>query len=188
MLGFAISFIFTALSNNFDSGASESLTYESLKLLKRQSDYKRVSGIINFLIEVGQGIAVVVGGLLSDKRFIYAYLFSLIFETICVFVSFAFTEPKHDLDKNISEIKPSFAVLLRSCLDLIKVKKVVFYLIVFFSLISTIGTTIYFYCQKYFDTMHFTKTSIALMFAVGSTVSALSSMFAYRIEKRLHQR
>lgn len=186
MFGFAASFIFNALSNNFDSGASESLTYESLKILNRQSDYKKISGIINILIEVGQGLAVVIGGLLSDKRFIYAYLFSLIFETICIFVSFTFTEPKYTSDIIYKE-KPRFKALLKNCLNLIKVEKLVFYLIIYFSLISTIGTTVYFYCQKYFDMMFFTKTSIALMFAVGSIISALSSVLAYRIENKLHQ-
>lgn len=180
MLGFGISFMFSALSYNLNSGASEALTYDSLKQLGREVEYKKIAGTIFFLMEIGQGMAVVLGGLLSDIRFIYAYLISLITEIIALVIALTFIEPRGKAKED--EEKESFILQIRTSLRILKDRKVVLYLILFLSLISTTGATIYFYCQKHFDNMEFSRTIIAVIFTINSIITAASSKSSHRIE------
>ena len=60
---FALSFIIQALGNNLNSGSEEALVYDSMKFAGQEERYMRVSGRLNMLIEVSQGIATVLGGI-----------------------------------------------------------------------------------------------------------------------------
>lgn len=185
IIGFTIAFIFSGLSYTLNSGSGESLTYDSLKELNIENQYKKVAGNINFLIEIAQGIAIIIGGILSDKRFLYAYLLCLVVEAISMFVAFIFTEPSIR-DKNqenigmVKQVKNS-AVIIKNDLNIL-------YLILFFSLISTLGTTVYFYCQNYFDELHFSKTLISIIFTMDNVLNALSAKFAFKIEEKLNKK
>ncbi|MDF2880401.1 MAG: arabinose efflux permease [Clostridiaceae bacterium] len=185
ILGFAIAFIFSGLSYTLNSGSGESLTYDSLKELNIQNQYKRVAGNINFIIEIAQGIAIIIGGILSDKRFLYAYLLCLAVETVSMLIALMFTEPSI-IDKSqenigmIKQVKNS-AAIIKNDLNIL-------YLILFFSLISTLGTTVYFYCQNYFDELHFSKTLISIIFTMDNVLNALSAKFAFKIEEKLNKK
>lgn len=58
-----------------------------------------------------------------------------------------------------------------------------FYLILFSSLIGSLQATVYFYSQKYFSDMGYSKTTIAIICALGSLIEAISSKNAYKFEK-----
>lgn len=181
---FVIAFVFSGLSYTLNSGAGDSLIYDSLKEKGRQEEYKKVYGSIYFITEISQSIAVILGGWLADKRYLYAYLVLIIVDVIAGAISLMFTEPTIKESENrvniVSQIKDSIGVL--------KFNPRVLYLILFFELICVNGTTIYFYCQKYFDNMQLTKTIIAVIFTLDSVVNALSSKFAYKIEGVIKQK
>ena len=63
-LGFAIAFVISAISYNLNSGSEEALVYDSLKVIGEEEKYLKINGNLNFIIEVAQGIAVLVGGIL----------------------------------------------------------------------------------------------------------------------------
>lgn len=184
MLGFAVAFVFSGLSYTFNSGAQESLNYDSLKELGREGSYKKTAGQIYFLTEAGQACAVILGGYLSDIRFLYAYLGTLVIDLLSVITSLGFTEPKiHEETRGkslISQVKESLCIL--------RDVRLVLYLILFFELIATMGTTVYLYSQKFFEIQGFSKFMIAIVFTFDSVINALSGKYAYKIEKRLTQR
>lgn len=185
IIGFAAAFVFSGLSYTFNSGSGESLTYDSLKELNIENQYKKIAGNINFLIEIAQGIAIIIGGILSDRRFLYAYLLCLAVETISMFIALFFTEPgiRDENTGNMSIIKQvkDSAVIIKNDLNIL-------YLILFFSLISTLGTTVYFYCQNYFDELHFSKTIISIIFTMDNVLNALSAKYAFKIEQKLNKK
>lgn len=184
-LGFAIAFIFSALSYNLNSGASDAIIYDSLKLLDREKEYKKIFGSISFFIEIASALAVLFGGVLSDIRFIYAYILALIIDISAISVASFFKEPPIETENCeehvfIHQIKESFSIL--------KNRRNVLYLILFYALITTMCTTVYFYCQKYFQNMHFSRTVIAVIFAISNLLSAVSSKYAYCIENKLKRK
>ncbi|WP_238884189.1 MFS transporter [Clostridium sp. YIM B02551] len=178
-LGFTIAFIFCAAAKNLNSGSAEALIYDSLKGLNKEEKYKIIWGNLAFFMSIAQGIAVLLGGILADLSFIYAYILGLIVEIIALIITFGFTEvtTENRYKENnalIGQLVTSFKVL--------KVRKVVLYLILFSSLIGSLQTTVFFYCQKYFEDLNYTKTSIALICALGSLFEAIFSKYAYKIE------
>ncbi len=181
-LGFAIAFIFSALSYNLNSGASDSLIYDSLKLLGRENEYKKIFGSISFYMEIARSAAVLFGGILSDIRFVYAYILALTIDISALTSALFFKEPPIEIEvckENvfINQVKESFNIL--------KKKRIVLYFILFNALISTMNTTVYFYCQKHFENMRFSRTFIAVIFMVNNLLSAVGSKYAYCIEGKL---
>lgn len=178
-MGFASSFVLSAAAMNLNSGAAEALIYDSLKELGQEEKYKKIWGNLAFVMSMAQGIAVLLGGILADIRFVYAYILGAILQTGSLIASFYFTEPASNKEKTkenpiIFQITTSIKVL--------KSRKIVFYLILFSALVASLQTTVFFYSQKYFEDMSYSKTVIALICALSSLVEAIFSKYAYKIE------
>ncbi|MDD7795809.1 MFS transporter [Clostridium sp. 'White wine YQ'] len=178
-LGFTIAFLFCAAAKNLNSGSAEALVYDSLKGLNKEETYKLVWGKLAFFMSIAQGIAVLLGGILADLSFIYAYILGLTVEIIALIITFGFTEVT--TENRCKENNVLIGQLITS-VKVLKVRKVVLYLILFSALIGSLQTTVFFYCQKYFEDLDYTKTSIALICALGSLVEAIFSKYAYKIE------
>ena len=101
--GFAVAFVFSAASYNLNSGASNSIIYDSLKFLGREKDYKKIYGNTSFFIEIASALAVLLGGILSDIRFIYAYILSIAIDIVALGSVLFFIEPPSETCEN-SEI------------------------------------------------------------------------------------
>lgn len=176
---FALSFVINAASFNLNSGAAEALVYDSLKELGEEEHYKRIWGNLAFLMSIAQGIAILLGGILADIRFVYAYGLGTVIQAAALIVSFKFTEPPV---KKQEHEKSTLKHQIKTSMDILKDRKVVLYLIIFSALLSSLEATVFFYSQKYFEDISFTKTAIAFIFAASSLICALSSKAAYRIE------
>lgn len=178
--GFAIAFVLSAASMNLNSGSGEALVFDSLKKLGEEERYKQIYGSLNSVMCVAQGIAVLIGGILADIKFLYAYVFGTIIQIFALISAFGFTEPPIDKDEKkgnpiIYQIATSVKVL--------RVRKIVLYIILFSSLVGSLQTTVFFYSQKYFEDMTYTKTAIAIICAAGSLMEAVFSKYAYKLER-----
>ena len=180
---FALSFFIQALGNNFNSGSEEALVYDSMKAIGEEKHYIGVSGRINVLIEVSQGIATVLGGILAEYSFAYCYGASLII-AICALIPVLFmTEPpiekQKKKDKNVigmlgNHFKLSFGIL--------KDDSRILETIIYFEGIFTVQTLLFFYSQQYFSDMGYNKIWISvfmLLFSITSCVGALLSEKIY---------
>ena len=87
---------------------------------------------------------------------------------------------KHNENVFIHQLKESFKIL--------KKNKIALYLILFYAFICTIDTTVYFYCQKHFENMSISRTSIAIIYGITNVAGAISSKYAYIVEKRLNKK
>lgn len=181
---FAIAFVLSSGAMNLNSGAAEALVYDSLKEVGEEDKYKRIWGDLAFVMSIAQGIAVLLGGILADKKFLYAYIFGAIIQIAALIVAFSFNEPPIQKDKEKQQGNMIINQLATS-LKVLKVRKMVFYLILFSALLGSLQTTVFFYSQKYFSDMGYSKTMIAIICALGSLVEAISSKNAYKFEKLL---
>lgn len=183
--GFALAFVLSAASMNLNSGAGEALVYDSLKSLGEEEKYKKIWGNLAFIMSLGQGMAVLLGGVLADIKFLYAYVFGTVIQIAALIAAYNFNEPpinKHHEEKRqdsliLSQLITSVTVLRR--------RKVVLYLILFSSLIGSLQTTVFFYSQQYFSDMSYSKTAIAIICALSSFIEAISSKYAYKVENLL---
>ena len=189
-LGFAISFVLSSASMNLNSGAAEALVYDSLKELGEEDKYKKIWGNLAFIMSIAQGLAVLLGGILADIRFLYAYILGTILQIGALIAAFNFSEPPihKDKDKNANKEKQQRNLMVNqlvTSIKMLKARRMVLYLILFSSLVGSLQTTMFFYSQQYFSNMSYSKTTIAIICASSSLIEAISSKYAYRIEKIL---
>ncbi|MBC8061347.1 MAG: MFS transporter [Clostridiaceae bacterium] len=178
--GFAFAFMLSSAARNLNSGAAEALIYDSLKELGEEDRYKKVWGNLAFAMSIAQGVAVLLGGILADIKFLYAYVFGTVIQGAALVVAFSFTEPTNN--KGISKVNPLGDQLITS-IKVLKARKIVLYLILFSALVGSLQTTVFFYSQKYFQDMSYTKTAIAIICGISSLAEAISSKYAYKFEK-----
>lgn len=188
-MGFAVSFILSSAAMNLNSGAAEALIFDSLKELGEEDRYKKIWGQLAFVMSMSQGTAVLLGGILADIRFLYAYVFGTFVQMLALIVAFNFSEPtihKPDLDKHKENHSGKILMdQLTLSIQALKGRKTVMYAILFSALTGSLQTTVFFYSQKYFSDMGFTKTIIAVICAFGSFIEAISSKYAYSLEKKV---
>lgn len=91
--GFAVSFMLSSAAMNLNSGAAEALIYDSLKGLGEEEKYKKIWGQLVFAMPITQGIAILLGGILADVKFLYAYMLGMAIQTAALLVSLRFSEP-----------------------------------------------------------------------------------------------
>lgn len=181
-LGFAIAFVISAMSYNLNSGSEEALVYDSLKIIGEEEKYLKINGNLNFIIEVAQGIAVLVGGILSDYSFVYSYVLSVIISISALGISFGFKEPElHEEEKEKVTILGHF----KSCFEVMKSNKKIILIMMFFELIFMTGTTTHFYSQQHFSNMGYSRSLIAIIYVVASIGCAIGAKFAYKVERAL---
>ena len=181
-LGFAIAFVISAMSYNLNSGSEEALVYDSLKVIGEEEKYLKINGNLNFIIEVAQGIAVLVGGILSDYSFVYSYVLSSIISICALGISFGFKEPEiHE------EVKERVTIVghFKSCFEVMRNNKKIIIIMMFFELIFMTGTTTHFYSQQYFSEMGYSRSLIAIIYVVASIGCAIGAKLVYKIERLL---
>jgi MFS family permease len=183
--GFALSFILSSASMNLNSGAAEALVYDSLKELGEEDKYKKIWGNLAFVMSIAQGLAVLLGGVLADIKFLYAYILGTILQAGAMIVAYFFKEPFVEKVQQNSKEGNLIIKQVSTSIKVLKDRKMVFYLILFSALVGSLQTTVFFYSQKYFSDISFTKTEIAIICAVSSLIEAVSSKYAYRFEKML---
>ena len=191
-LGFAIAFCLSSAAMNLNSGAAEALVYDSLKELGEEDQYKKIWGNLAFVMSIAQGLAVLLGGILADVKFLYAYILGTIIQIGALIASYGFSEPSIHKDKdeekdgNQEKQKGNLIVnQLVISIKVLKARRMVLYLILFSSLVGSLQTTVFFYSQQYFSDMSYSKTAIAIICALSSLIEAISSKYSYRIEKVL---
>ena len=179
---FALSFFIHALGNNFNSGSEEALVYDSMKALGREEHYIGVSGRLNVLIEVSQGVATVLGGILAEYSFAYCYSASFIIAVCALLPVLCMVEAPIDrreqkgetaLKKLVDHFKLSAAILKKDR-NILKV-------IVFFEGIFTAQTILFFYSQQYFYDMGYNKIWISMFMLVFSVVSCVGALLSEKI-------
>ena len=180
-LGFAIGFILSAWGYNLNSGSEEALVYDSLKVLKREEEYLKINGKINLIIEVSQGLAVFIGGLLSEINFSISYITAIIIGIFSLIVSFNFTEVdiRESHEERITVINH-----FKTSINIVKENKMLLNILIFFPTIYTFSAIIYFYGQKFLSDGGYSRVNISIIFLVNGILSSIGAILSSKVYEK----
>jgi len=178
-----IAHIFNGLSWAFVSGADSALIYDSLILLKRESEYKRIGGKANFFGEIAIIISAILGSLIVGFGIKQTILLTLIGYTILVFVTFSFVEPPREITKKHKiheEVSDLFAIVKKSLHN-----KKLLGLFCYSFIILGISSTVFVIYQPYFRATTLPLQYYGYIFAAFSIFAAFTALKAHDIEKKI---
>ncbi len=186
---FAAGFVVQALGNNLNSGSEEALVYDSMKCIGQEEGYLKVCGRLDVVIEVSQGIATVLGGVLAEYSYFWCYSACLVI-ALLAFVPVLFMEeaPGEALAGKGSAVweavKQHFKVsgqILKSDIRILKI-------IIYYSVVFAAETLLFFYSQQYYFGLGYSKISISLiMLAVGGA-SCLGAALSEKMFRKWGQK
>jgi len=176
---FAISFILSAASYNLNSGSEEALVYDSMKEAGKDEDYITVNGRLNFLIEVSQGAASFLGGVLSDISYTLTYICQMIKDVFAFFAGTLFDEPKCYEKEEILGVKEHALI----CYDILKNDRAVRLVLLYYPVVFSFHTLTFFYGQQHFANLGMSKTVIALLMLVSGVVCSISALCAKSFDR-----
>lgn len=193
--GFAVSFIFTALSYNLESGAGDALIYDSLKEIKAENDYMRINGKKEVFYHFASVISFFVGGYLATKSYPLAFYITIFIGAIAVVQSYGFIEPQiesenvEEKDTSVSpdEVKKTsgyhiFKTQLVESFSAVKANPKIASLMVVGQLIGTFCTCIFFYNQNFLKSLQYDEGQIGLILALSSIAAAAVATQVHKIE------
>lgn len=179
---FALSFFIQALGNNFNSGSEEALVYDSMKAIGQEEKYMQVSGRINSIIEVSQGIATVAGGILAEYSYFWCYFACLVIAILAIVPVLLMTEAP--FEKTIKETTNVFQTLIvhfQTCFEVLTSDRRICRLVVYYSMVFSAQTILFFYSQQYFYDLGFNKIFISVFMLVYSIFCCLGALCSDKI-------
>lgn len=186
-LWFAISFVFSALSYNLESGAGDALVYDSLKEIGEEHSYMKISGRKEFFYQIASVISFFVGGYLATKSYNIAFVLTIVIASINIMQSFTFKEPSIGRIEAKSDGTNVFIKQLKASIKVIIDKPKIGFLIIFTEIVMAFCTCIFFYLQNYLKGDGYSEAVIGIIYAVSSLGSALVSTQVHRIERKIKE-
>lgn len=182
-LWFAISFIFTALSFNLESGAGDALIYDSLKEIGEEDRYMKISGKKELCYQIAGVISFLVGGYMATRSYGIAFTITIIIAAATLLQSFSFKEPNVGRNHECHDRENVFVNQLRDSVRVVKDNPRIVSLIVFLEVILTFCTCIFFYLQNFMKGGGYSEAVIGVVYAAAYLTAALTASQVYRIEK-----
>src|SRR6056297_3425365 len=71
---FALSFFFSALSYNLESGSGEALVFDSMKVINQEKGYTKVAGNVEAIFQTASIFSLFIGGILGQRSFTLAFV------------------------------------------------------------------------------------------------------------------
>lgn len=182
-MGFTIGFILSAWGYNLNSGSEEALIYDTLKTLKREEEYLKINGRINLIIEVSQGLAVFIGGILSQINFAISYITAIVIGIFSLSISLDFIEVdiREDNEERVKLIDH-----FKNSISILKDNKRLLNILVFFPTIYTFSAIIYFYGQRFLSDVGYSRVNISIIFLFNGILSSIGAIISDKVYKRFN--
>ncbi|WMJ86666.1 MFS transporter [Anaerocolumna sp. MB42-C2] len=181
-LGYAIAFAFSAFSYNLNSGSEEALVYDSLKILKREKEFLKINGRLNFIQEAASGFASFLGGILAEISYFYAYTAGMIISAAALFNGSFFYEPKALVDRGNSE-KSTVRKHFKACITIFKHNKPVRSVLVFYPVVTAFATATYFYGQQHLFNIGLNKIQISFVILLSGIFASFGALSAEKFSR-----
>lgn len=183
---FIIAFIISAVSYNLNSGSEEALVYDSLKTLGKEEHYIKINGRLNFLIEVSSGIATFVGGVLADYSYTLCYLCVIAVAVLALLPVCLMTEPSIHTseDSDTVSLKEHF----RICKDILKGNPAILKILIYYPLVMTFYTVLFFYGQEYYSEAGFSRTGISIIMLFAAAASCFGALTSDKLMSLLGEK
>jgi MFS family permease len=181
---FAISFVFSALSFNLESGAGDALVYDSLVECGREEEYMKIKGKQEVCYQFARIFSLVAGGIVATFSYPLAYCLTAVLHFSNFLYAFSFKEPA----VGRVELRMGFFSHMRDSIRAVRENKGVLRHILYFEGFSFLLTTLYFYFQNFLKSIGYMEYQIGLLLGVSAGVSIITAALAYRVEKRMGER
>ena len=200
-VGYAISFIITALSYNMESGAGDALVYDSMKAVGRENEYMKVGGNKEMIFQLANVVSFLAGGYLATKSYPLAFAVTIAIGLFTVIYAFGFKEPplapkslsesnqttesnqKTELLEN-EDTKERYSMYkqLTESFKILKGHRRLMFLILFSQFLMSFTTTVFFYLQNYMKGDGYSEFAIGSVYAVTGVLGAIMAPQVFRIE------
>lgn len=190
-LGFALSFIVSALSYNFESGAGDAMVYDSLLIEKKEEKYMHVAGKLEVIMQLAMVTALIIGGTIGNTSYELTYYVSIAVALVALVLVMFFKEPigrSEDGHKKRLSIKKAIIGQYKDCFMIIKGNKKLVYLIAFFSAIGTFVTLSFYYLQVAWRYNDYSPGQIGLFLAVSCVSGAIGGSIAVKLDRKFGER
>ncbi|MDF2891256.1 MAG: major facilitator superfamily 1 [Clostridia bacterium] len=184
---FAVSFIFTALSYNLESGAGDALIYDSLKEIGEEDQFMKVNGNKEVFYQAASTISFLIGGILAFKNYSTAFTLTIAVGIITALQSFSFKEPSIGIAHRDGSKENMFIKQVSTSLKVIVNNPRIGTLIIFTQSIMAFCTCIFFYLQNYLKADGYNEAAIGVIYAVSSLAAAITATQIHRIERRIKE-
>lgn len=185
---FAVSFIFTALSNNLESGAGDALVYDSLKEIGEENRFMKVSGYKEIFFQTASTISFLFGGYLATRSYETAFLVTIAIAILAIIHSFSFKEPSVGRIDREAETGNIFVNQLKDSIAVVRNTPKIVFLIIFAESIMAFCTCLFFYLQNFLKLSGYNEAVIGVIYAVSSLGAALIATQTHKIERRIKEK
>lgn len=182
--GFALGFVFSALSFNLESGAGEALIYDSLVQCKREEEYMKIRGRNEICYQLSHVLSLVVGGAVAGISYNLVYGITAVIHACALIISLSFEEPQ------VTKLNKETALIqhMGQSLKAVWKNRSILPFMLHMEVFSLFYTTLHFYFQNFMKEGGYREYQIGLMFAVSAVLGAIIAALAYKIEKRLGEK
>lgn len=176
---FAVAEVIFSLGATFKSGADTALIYDSLKAMKRESEFQKIEGYSRSFTFYAQGIGSIIAGFVYEVNIFLPMIISIGFMIITACIAMGFEEPVIE-GKEGSFGKGYFKQIKESgkyVLGHEKLKAIILYSMIFFIFYRT-G---FWYFQPYMESVNISVKYFGIIFFLFNVVAAQTSNSCYKI-------
>ncbi len=179
---FAIAFVITALSYNFESGAGDALVYDSLLAEKKECKYLKIAGKNEVIYQVTSILGLLAGGFAGSIKYELVYYIAVGVGIAALAVGMFFKEPGGK--KPRTALLPALKKQYADSINAIRGSGRLLYLIIFTGILSSSVTLSFYYLQIAWESGAMDAAGIGVYLAISSVAAAAGAFFAEKVEKR----
>lgn len=176
---FAIGEIIVGTGMAFISGADRAFIHETLLLLGREKDYRKIEGKVRAVNQTARSLASLFGGLLGSISLGLTLLVTGIANFISLLFSISFTKTKETLKR---EEKTEYVEIIKNSLMIIRENKRVLWLVLFFASFNSLLWTTNIFSQPYLQKLNIPVVFFGVIFFFFNLVSAIGSALVNKFE------
>jgi len=185
---FAASFIVSALSYNFESGAGDAFVYDSLLIDGREGNYMKIAGRNEVVFQAAGIAALAIGGWLGNTQYEFAYYAAMGLGVASLLVGTLMKEPRLDGHAPRAGIWAALKAQYVDSFAALRGSKRLAYLLLIIPVFSASVTLSFYYMQLAWEGAQSSTLTIGLYLAISAAASAAGAALAHRIERWLGER
>lgn len=180
---FAAAEVILGVGYSFISGADSALLYDTMKAAEREKEYMKQEGWITSAGNFAEAIAGVCGGLLATLSLRMPFYAQFVIASVAIPAAILLKEPKVQSEA----LAKGFQTTLRTVRETFQHTRLRAALLIS-SFAGTASLTFAWFVQPYFKAANLPVSLFGVMWTVLNLSVGVSSMFSYRIERKVGQR